>query len=298
MRLIDALNKVEGIEAVPFVDKIKGKVDLISLQYEPGLMPPEKLQWFLQKYSQPIVITAHHTGYLPQFYPMVDGFIFHSKTQIAGDPWNYKIIIHPAMVFPEKGKMEMRKKYGIPLDKKVLGTAGFIAGTGKELPILIGPILEKLKDDEFLYFITSFWKGGDFSALQLLKDAIKEYGKENQVKIDIDFVTDEVINEKIQCCDLLFSWNSSEGPGGTSGIAMDIIGARRKLIVKAVPHYDEAGKIPGVERGRKPPREFIDDVFKVFRESDLTIVPDPTPYNWDILVKEQYVPYFKEILGE
>jgi len=296
-RLVTYLNKIEGIEAVPFVDKIRGKVDIISLQYEPGLMQPDKLQWFLQKYSQPIVITAHHTGYLQQFYPMVDGFIFHSKNQIVGDPWNYKVILHPALVYPEKGKMEMRKKYGIPLDKKVLGTAGFIAGTGKELPVLIRPILEKLKDDEFLYFITSFWKGGDFSALSLLKDAIKEYGKEKQVKIDIDFVSDETINEKIQCCDLLFSWNNSNGPGGTSGIAMDIIGARRKLIVKSVPHYEEAAKIPGVEKGRNPPREFVEDVFKLFREGNLDQVPDPEPYSWEVLVP-QYVSYFKEIIGE
>ena len=296
-RLIESLNKIEGVEAFPFVDKIRGKCDLINIQYEPGLMPPDKLQWFLQKYSQPIVITAHHTGYLQQFYPMVDGIIFHSKNQIVGDPWNYKIITHPCLVYPEKGKDIMRKKYGLPLDKKILGTAGFIAGTGKELPMLLQPILQNLNKDEFIYFITSFWKGGDFSALSVIKGLVKDMGLEKQFRVDIDFVRDEELNEKIQCCDLLFSWNNSDGPGGTSGIAMDIIGARRKLIVKAVPHYEEAAKIPGVESGRNPPKEFIEDTFKLLREGDLNNVPDPTPLSWDNL-SLQYVEYFKELLGE
>jgi hypothetical protein len=295
-RLIKSLNKVPGIEAFPFVDKIRGKCDIINIQYEPGLMPVEKLQWFLQKYSQPMVITAHHTGYLQQFYPMVDGIIFHSKNQIVGDPWNHKIITHPCLVYPEKGKMEMRKKYNLPLDKKILGTSGFIAGTGKELPIMLQPILENIKSDEFIYFITSFWKGGDFSALNILKGLVKDRGLENQFRVDIDFVRDEELNEKIQCCDMLFSWNNSSTPGGTSGIAMDIIGARRKLIVKDVPHYAEAASLPGVEKGRQPPKEFIEDVFKVLRTGDLNNVPNPEPLSWDNLVT-QYVEYYKEILG-
>lgn len=295
-RLLNALNKIPDIEAFPFVDKIRGKCDLINIQYEPGLMPPDKLQWFLQKYTQPIIITAHHSMYLNQFYPMVDGVIFHSKNQIMGDPWNYKVITHPSMVYPEKGKKEMREKYGLPSDKKILGTAGFIAGTGKELPMMVQPILENLKKDEFIYFITSFWKGGDFSALNIINGLVKDRGLQDQFRVDIDFVKDDVLNEKMQACDLLFSWNNSVHPGGTSGIAMDIIGARRKLIVKDVPHYAEAAKLDGVEKGRHAPREFIEDVFKVFRESDLNKVPDPEPLSWDNLTKE-YVSYFSEILG-
>ena len=296
-RLINALNKIEGVHAFPFVEKIREKCDIINIQYEPGMCPPNRLQYFLQKYSQPIVITAHHIGVLPQFYPMIDGIIFHSESQIIGEPWNKKVIIHPAMVYPEKGKIEMRKKYGLPLDKKIIGTAGFIAGTGKELPTLLQPLLKNIREDEFIYFITSFWKGGDFSALSIIKEIIKDYGREKSFKIDIDFVKEETLNEKMQCCDLLFSWNNSVQPGGTSGIAMDMVGARRKLIVKDVPHYSESAKFPGVEKGRLPPNEFVDDVYKLLRTGNLEDVPNPEPYSWDNIVP-QYLDYFREILGE
>jgi len=296
-RLIDALNKVEGIEAFPFAQKLRKECDIISIQYEPGMCPPQLLQQMTQKFVQPIVVTVHHTGYLPQFYPMLDGLIFHSENQILGEPWNHKIIKHPALVFPEKGKEKMRKKYGIPKGKKVIGTAGFIFGTGKRLPDMTKHLLENMKDDEFLYLVTSFWKGGDYSRLESIKDQVKKLGKENQIKIDSDFVDEETLNEKLQCCDILFSWNNSNEPGGTSGIAMDMLGARRKVIVKDAPHYEEVSKIKGVLVGRKDQKDFAEDVLNALRTEDLKNVPDPEPYSWDNLVSE-YVDYFKEVLGE
>jgi len=299
-RFIDAMNKIKGVEAFPFVSKIKRgkKFDIINIQYEPGMCPPNLLNGILQKYTEPIVVTVHHTGYLPQFYPMMDGLVFHSKNQIVGEPWDYTIIKHPALVFPEKGKDKMRKKYGIPKDKKVIGTAGFICGTGKKLPRIAEELFKDLKDDEFVYFITSFWKGGDFSNKETIQKIVKKYNiKEDQFKLDTEFVPEEILNEKMQCCDLLFSWNNSTSAGGTSGIAMDMLGARRKVIVKDAPHYYEVSTIKGVEIGRPGEKEFVEDVFKLLRKGNLTEVPDPEPYSWDTLASK-YLEYFEEIVGE
>lgn len=297
-RLVRALNKQEGVEAFPFIERFREKdVDLICIQYEPGMCPPQKLQYFLNKYAEPIVVLCHHTGYIPQFYPMVDGVIFHSQNQIQGEPWSSKIIKHPALVFPEKGKEKMRKKYGLPLDKKIIGTAGFIAGTGKKLPAMAKCLLTDMKDDEFLYFITSFWKGGDFSATENLKRIVKEMGKEKQFRLDTDFVPEEVLNEKMQCCDLLFSWNNSTSKGSNSGIAPDMIGSRRKMIVKDTPHYADVASIEGVEVGRIEREDFAKDVLKLLRTGDLEKVPDPEPLSWNVLIKE-YIDYFSEVIGE
>jgi hypothetical protein len=299
-RLNDYLNKIDGVESKQFVEKIRNHPDVISIQYEPGLMQPQFLQNLVNRYSQPIIVTAHHIGYVPQFYPLLDGIVLHSKTQIEGmgEPWNYRIIPHPSLVFPEKGKEEMKKKYGLPLDKKILGTAGFIAGTGKNLPEIVRFMLKELRDDEFLYLITSFWKGGDFGFENEILKSVKELKKENQFRIDSDFVTEEILNEKMQACDLLFAWNKFDGPGSTSGIAMDMIGSRRKLIVKNSPHYSYAASIKGVEVGNIKQDEFARDVLSLVRKGDLDKnIPDPTPYSWQSLTPS-YVDYYREILGE
>jgi len=296
-RLEKYLNDVKDVKAYLFAERARNNPNIISLQYEPGLMSPQLLNVLIQRYHQPIVVTAHHIGQLPSFYHMLDGIVFHSKTQILGDPWNYRIITHPAMVFKEKGKENMRKKYDLPLDKKIIGTAGFIAGTGKDLPNMVKHILKNLNEDEFLYCITSYWKGGDFGFEESIRNTVKKLGKENNFRMDTDFVSEETLNEKMQACDLLFTWNVSTTPGGSSGVAMDMIGSRRKVIVKDAPHYASAASIEGVEVGRQDQKDFAEDVLKLLREGDLNNVPDPTPYSWENLIHE-YVDYFKEILGE
>lgn len=296
-RLVNALNTVENVNAFPFVNRMRQKCDLISIQYEPGMCPPNQLQGMLNRYSEPIVISAHHNGYLNQFYPLIDGIIFHSKNQIIGEPWEYTIIKHPAVVYPKKDKKELRKKYGLPLDKKIIGTAGFICGTGKKLPRIAKELFDLINEDEYLYFITSFWKGGDFGNTESLLATTKAAGKEKQFRLDSEFVPEDVLNEKMQCCDLLFTWNNSTGAGGTSGIGMDMLGAHTKTIVKDAPHYAEVSNIPGIEVGRPEPDEFAEDVFKLLRKKNMGKVPDPEPYSWESLAPK-FVDYYKHILGE
>lgn len=291
-------NKVD-VYAYMFDIKPEKNTDLICIQYEPGLMPPDKFQYIINKYSEPIVVTVHHTGYLESFYHTLDGFVFHSKDQANNKPWDYTVIEHPALVFPNKDKTKLRKKYGLPLDKKILGTAGFITGTGKNLPLTVSHILDNLKDDEFLYLITSFWKGGDFGRKYDIMEQVKIRGKESQFRLDTDFVPEEILNEKMQACDLLWAW-CAVGPnevGSQSGAVADMYGTRRKLIVKDSAHYSFIGDQDKVEVGRPDPKEFSEDVINVLRNSNLDDVQSPEWLSWEEKIKD-YLDYFQQILGE
>ena len=297
----DKYNEDIKVNSFMFANKPKAKFDVLSIQYEPGLMQPQVLQWFLNKYDNvPVVITAHHIGYLENFYPILDGIVLHSEDQILGEkPWVYRVIPHPALVYPKKDKEKLRKKYNLPLDKKIIGTAGFITGTGKNLPLTVKEILKRLNDDEFLYLITSFWKGGDFGRLHDILSVVKDMGKEKQFRIDTDFVSDEILNEKMQACDLLYAW-CQIGPndkGSQSGIAADMYGSRTKLIVKNSAHYSFIGSQDKVLIGRENPSEFADDVIYALRKEDLNDVQNPEWLSWENQVKE-YIDFFQEILGE
>ncbi|MBE3094323.1 MAG: hypothetical protein IMZ52_04770 [Actinobacteria bacterium] len=297
-RLNEYLNKEPNVSSKIIVEKIRNHPDIININYEPGLVPPQFLQKFLSKYTQPVIITAHHIGYLQQFYPMVDGIVLHSLDQVTPEtkPWDYAVIPHPALVFPKKDKMELRKKLKLPEDKKIVGTAGFICGTGKELSMMINPLINALQKDEFLYFITSFWKGGDMGELDRIQSVVNKAGKQDNFRIDTDFVSDEELNEKMQACDLLFAWNTMEHgkhKGSQSGIAPDMYGSRTKLIVKDGPHYSYVASLPSVLKGRSPAGEFVEDVFKALRTEDLMNTGNvPEPISWEILVKK-YCEYFK-----
>jgi hypothetical protein len=313
-RVRDYLNKMTvdkngdpvKVEAYLFERKLQPNTDLISVQYEPGIIPPYpmgdgrvSLHEIMNENSEPVVVTVHHTNGLDNMYGMVDGFIFHSDDQITKKPFDYTIIEHPSLVFPNKDVIELRKKYGLPLDKKIMGTAGFITGTGKNLPLTVYNILKNMNDDEFLYLITSFWKGGDYGTRQNILDVVKQVGKENNFRLDVDFVNEETLNEKLQCCNLLWSW-CGVGPndkGSQSGIAADMYGTRRKLIVKDSAHYSYIGSQDKVEIGSEDPKDFAMDVLNLLRTGDLKDVPDPTKLSWENRIKD-YLEYFEGIIGD
>ena len=298
-RLCRYLNEVKDVEAKMFVEKYKnGKPDVISVQYEPGCLSPEKLNQLLNEYVEPVVVTAHHMGMLQQhFYPMLDGVVLHAENQVKEKPWSYTVIPHPALVYKEKDKKKLRKKFKLPQDKKIVGTMGFICGTGKILPMTVSNILKNLKDDEFLYLMTPFWKGGDMGRLKEIMDVVKSSGKENNFRIDTDFIADEeILNEKMQCCDLMYSWNNMTNaqPGSQSGSAADMYGARVKLIVKQCPHYSFIGKQDKVLVGREKPEDFADDVLEALRTEDLDDVQTVEWLSWQERIKDYYQ-YFLEV---
>ena len=296
------LNNVDGVKSHMFVERFtEGTPDIINIHYEPGMLPPFKLNRLIQRYNKtPIVVTAHHTLGLQQFYSILDGVILHSKSQILNqpEPWHYAIIPHPALVYPKKDKMKLREKFGLPKDKKIIGTMGFICGTGKLLPVTVKNILELLHDDEYLYLITSFWKGGDMGRLAQIKKVVKSLDKEDNFRIDTEFISnEELLNEKIQSCDLLYSWNnmSKNQIGSQSGSAADMYGSGVKLIVKDCPHFSFIGKQEKVLVGREDPKDFAKDVIKALRTEDLKDTQNPEWLSWEKQILK-YVDYFKEIV--
>jgi hypothetical protein len=294
------LNQLEDVKSSMFINKFTdGIPDIINIQYEPGLLNINKLNKLLQQFKQPVVVTAHHMLNLNQVYPLIDGTIIHDEGQILNDkPWDYRVIPHPALVYPKKDKKALRKKYGLPEDKKIIGTMGFICGTGKILPVTVHEILKNIKDDEFLYLITSFWKGGDMGRLKQIMNVVKSLNKENQFRIDTDFISDEeILNEKMQSCDILYAWNNitQYNPGSQSGSAADMYGSRVKLVVKNCPHYSFIGKQDKVVVGRQEPNEFVEDVLNTLRNSDLNDVQDPSWLSWESKIKD-YKEYMTELL--
>lgn len=299
------LNQLPEVKSKVFKEKYKnGKIDVLNIQYESGLFAnpndPPMFQDLLKGYNCPIVVTAHNTYGLEGAFPLIDGIIVHDESQLNPQkkPWNYTVIPHPALVFPKKDKMELRKKYGLPLDKKIVGTMGFICGTGKILPLTVHHILNNLNKDEFLYLITPFWKGGDMGRYNDIMDVVKKSGKENNFRIETDFmVNEEELNEKMQCCDLMYCWNNTtkQSPGSQSGSAADIYGSRVKMIVKDVPHFGFIAKQDKVLKGRDDPADFASDVLTALRTADLNDVQDPEWLSWENSIKK-YVEYFKEVM--
>jgi hypothetical protein len=327
-RFADALQH-NGHQVKLFVDKLRFfNPDIIAPQYEPGMLHPQMLIKLSQQYSDVMVPTIHHSNHIEHFSVLVDGMVLHDKSQIQPpnqlypqgqpEPYEYTIIPHPAMVYPKKDKTQLREKYKLPADKKILGTMGFIAGTGKNLPMTVNEIYHRLdKKNEFLYLNTSFHRIGDMGRLKQIEQVVGGFTKNDYIsfnkglfngnreyihwfdggRIDVSFVPDYEMNEKMQLCDLLYAYNmtSPQTYGSTSGIAMDMLGSGVKTIVKNTPHFKTATDI-GAVSARRQPDLFADDVINLLRNDDeLKNIPDVSKYSWDNLVNE-FVTYYESLV--
>lgn len=306
-RLTKYLNKLPNVEAYMFIEVPKKGTDIINIQYEPGCTPPinfgdnrVSVPDILNKVKCPVVATIHHTNGFNHLAENIDGFIFHSPEQlgITGEPLSYTVIPHPSLVFPKKDKMELRKKYYLPEDKKIIGTAGFIAGAVKNIPFIVDRFLDKLNDDEMLYLMTSYWKGGDLGREKQIRDIVEQKGKEDQFRMDTDFVMDEKFNEKMQCCDILFGWTTGgqNDVGLQSGSGADMYGSGVKFICKDVQRYSYLHQQPGVVKGSSVPDEFVQQTLDTLRSEEVNNIQDPTKNSWEVLVKN-YANYYADVLG-
>jgi hypothetical protein len=302
-RLTYYINKLKKIEyndekyllkAEMFIKEAPKDADIISIQYEPGCTPPDLIKYILSNNKlKTIVITVHHSRNIKSLYNAVEGFIFHSKDQVDSYPYDYKVIPHPALVYPKEDKEELREEFDLPLDKKIIGTAGFITGAGKNLPSTVREIVKRLNDDEFLYLCTSMWKGGDRGRLDEIMTEVKRLGKESQFKIETEFLEPKELNRRLQACDLLYNW-CAVGPNeinSQSGMASDMYGSGVKMIVKDCGHYSYIASRNKVLVGRVNPEEFAEDVINALRTADLSDVQNPKHLSWEEKIKD-YVKYF------
>jgi len=132
----------------------------------------------------------------------------------------------------------------------------------------------------------------------MLYKLAKKYDKEEQIRIDSDFIDDKTLNEKMQACDLLWAWNiyPENYTFCTSGIAADMYGARRPLIVKNSGHYYNIAKKENVYRGSPNPEEFADQVLILARKKDELRVPENVEeISWKNM-SEKYIDFFNKFL--
>ena len=263
--------------------------------------PVQDIKRLLAYLQKPTVIEHHNTMFSKMVDGDANGNIFHAPWNIPNG-WmsDFKIIPTPCLVFPNKDKYKLREKYGLPVDAKILGTGGFMFGHWKRWLDLTHTILKKLEDNEFLYLATSPWIEGDGGTVKAIRKLARKLGKQDQLKVEEEFVDDVTLNERFQCCDLLFVWNGTIERNwifSTSGIGGDLYGARRRLVIQDVPHYKLIAGKKGVVVAPFELEPFVARLLEELRTGNLDETTEPEWLSWDNIVRN-FIDYFKEILEE
>lgn len=294
--------KQAGCEVVYGINDIREAVDVKIIEYEPGIYPTVNLKKYLEEHKdEPIILEFHNTVQAKMLAKLAHFSIFHAEHSIPEDwPGHYKLIPHPALVYPEKDKDILRRKFNLPREKRILGTGGFLHGIWKGWHTVLEPLLRNLDSDEFVYFATSAWIEGDGGVIGMFRHIARKLGKTAQFRVESDFMPDEIVNERYQACDMLFAWNSTP-PNyiySSSGLICDLYGARRHVVVRDIPHHWHLRGLKGVTMAPTEVDDFVDVVLKCFRdEKKLNERPEPEHLSWEVLIKE-WIDYAEFVMSQ
>ena len=328
--------KQERFEVIPCWDRNEdyvrpivasaNEVDLIHIQHEYGIFKlDERLPTLLRKFGPNIkkIITIHclrpaqfskkgvaEENFVNEIAKLADHVILHLNSQKAilerlGIPSEKLHIIPHGTESSNEDKGISRKRFGLPMDAKILVMLGFMK-KHKCLHVILDALVEMLKErkDVYLFVAGSLAPSAsqeDIDYAKFISKKIAELGIQNNFIHDDRFIPHEDVLHIIGVADI-FMFPYVEEDRAVSGSFHLAIGADKPVIATRIPKFEELGDVcdellvlpyNSSEIARLAIRLFKDEEFKRYVLSKIRILKDKT--SWEIVAK-MHLELFKQQL--
>jgi len=328
--------KQERFEVIPCWDRNEdyvrpivasaNEVDLIHIQHEYGIFKlDERLPTLLRKFGPNIkkIITIHclrpaqfskkgvaEENFVNEIAKLADHVILHLNSQKAilerlGIPSEKLHIIPHGTESSNEDKGISRKRFGLPMDAKILVMLGFMK-KHKCLHVILDALVEMLKErkDVYLFVAGSLAPSAsqeDIDYAKFISKKIAELGIQNNFIHDDRFIPHEDVLHIIGVADI-FMFPYVEEDRAVSGSFHLAIGADKPVIATRIPKFEELGDVcdellvlpyNSSEIARLAIRLFKDEEFSCYVMNKIKILKDKT--SWEIVAK-MHLELFKQQL--
>ncbi len=328
--------KQERFEVIPCWDRNEdyvrpivasaNEVDLIHIQHEYGIFKlDERLPTLLRKLGPNIkkIITIHclrpaqfskkgvaEENFVNEIAKLADHVILHLNSQKAilerlGIPSEKLHIIPHGTESSNEDKGISRKRFGLPMDAKILVMLGFMK-KHKCLHVILDALVEMLKErkDVYLFVAGSLAPSAsqeDIDYAKFISKKIAELGIQNNFIHDDRFIPHEDVLHIIGVADI-FMFPYVEEDRAVSGSFHLAIGADKPVIATRIPKFEELGDVcdellvlpyNSSEIARLAIRLFKDEEFSCYVMNKIKILKDKT--SWEIVAK-MHLELFKQQL--
>ncbi len=291
-------------------------VDLIHIQHEYGIYSlDERLPSVLRELGTSLnkVLTIHcmrpaqfsrigiaEEKFIREIAQLADQVIIHLESQKAilerlGIPSEKLRIIPHGTESSNEAKEISRKRFGLPMDAKILVMLGFIK-KHKCLHVILDALVEMLKErkDIYLFVAGSLAPSAsqeDIDYAKFISKKIAELGIQNNCIHDDRFIPHEDVLHIIGVADI-FMFPYVEEDRAVSGSFHLAIGAEKPVIATRIPKFEELGDVcdellvlpyNSSEIARLAIRLFKDEEFKRYMLSKIRILRDKT--SWEVVAK-------------
>jgi hypothetical protein len=274
-----------GIE-VKTVSTVNGDLpsaDILLLQHHSDLLNHESVSTLCERSRCPVVLFAHSDG-IDMLSNKVDGFVAMCPGMIPETDRPTHVFPHPTWI-PEclEDRTVLRKRFGLPIKSMIIGANGFLKFERQFVEIL-NILLPYAKDNNwFVDLMTSPWYIDSPSLIPKFEKLQSTYS--TCFRFEYAYLNKEILNQKLQACDLLWCWTRAPSSPYASGVISDQYASGTRIFAADKLQHRHVLKLPNVIRGSDRLEPFIEQLIVEIKRNKRNR-HDPSPISWDRCIDE------------
>lgn len=259
-------------------EMLSEETDGILVHYHADWLNYNTIKSLCTSSGRPVVLFAHSDSLGP-FPNEVVGIVemCAGMAQVTDMP-KYRFPL-PAWV-PEtlEDRKKLRVQFGLPIKPMIIGTNGFLKFERQFVEILTELLPHAKHNDWFLNLITSPWYIDSPGLVTELEKLQGTYS--GCFKFEYSFLDKEILNQKLQACDLLWCWTKAPSSPYASGVISDQYASGTRIFASDKLQHKHVLRLPNVVRAPNKLEPFIEQLILEIQLHNRQR-HDPSPVSWD-----------------